>query len=107
MVTLAHGVAILMLAWLAALAAVVIGKAVFGSGRSEGLLHTVRGEDGAPTVDPERVQLLAVFMGAAALYFLDGIQTATTGPVPSLPDASEALTISLPGSIAIYLTGKL
>ena len=107
MVTLAHGVALIMLAWLAALAAVVIGKAVFGSGRSEGLLHTVRGEDGEPTVDPERAQLLAVFLGAAGFYFLNGIHVAAAGPVVRLPEVPELLTLALTGSNVIYLSGKL
>lgn len=105
--TIAHLLAILMLGWLAALAAIVIGKAVFGSERHQGLLQAVRANGGKASIDPERVQLLAVFLGAAAFYFVEGVQMAAQGPVSTLPEASEALTIALTGSNAIYLSGKL
>lgn len=107
MSTLAHFISFLMLGWLAALAAIVIGKAFFGTGRYQGFLESVQSRDGETSVDPERVQLLAVFLGATALYVLEAIRTVANGPAISLPEASEALTIALAGSNALYLSGKL
>jgi hypothetical protein len=107
MVTLAQFIMWFMFAWLAALAAIVLLR-LLGNGRLGELLHTT-GPGGAAgnDIDPERVQLIAVSLGAIGYYFIQGIQAAAMGPVTSLPEASGALTAVLAGSNTLYLSGKL
>jgi hypothetical protein len=106
METLAHVLAFLLLAWLAALAATVIGKTFIGTESARGLLQTRRDDGAGGAADPERVQLLVVSLGAIGLYALDAIRAAAAGPVTSLPDAV-TLSIVLTGSNTVYLSGKL
>ena len=106
METLAHALAFLMLAWLAALAATVIGKIFFGAERSPGLLRTIQSDGKKNEADPERMQLMVVSLGAILLYALEAIRSAAAGPVTSLPDA-DSLIVVLTGSNAVYLGGKL
>ncbi|NQV59598.1 MAG: hypothetical protein HQ502_08015 [Alphaproteobacteria bacterium] len=107
MVTLTHLIMWFMLAWLAALAAVVMSR-LLSQGRLGELLHTTRPDGGTGSdIDPERVQLMVVSLGAIGYYFVRGIQAAVTGHITSLPEASEALTAVLAGSNTLYLSGKL
>lgn len=107
MVALANFIMWFLLAWLAALAVVVLLRSL-GQGQLRELLHTTKPDGGTgDTIDPERVQLVIVSLGAIGLYFLDGIQAAASGPITVLPEASDALTAVLAGSNTLYLSGKL
>jgi len=102
MVTLAHFIMWFLLAWLAALAAVVLLRSL-GQGRLRELLHTTKPDGGTGgAIDPERVQLVVVSLGAIGLYFVNGIQAAATGPIIVLPEASDSLTSVLAGGNTLY-----
>ena len=107
MVTLAHFIMWFMLAWLAALAAIVSLR-LLGQGRLGELLHTTKpGGGNGNDVDPERVQLMVISLAAIGYYFVQGIHAAAMGPVTSLPEVSEALAAVIAGSNTLYLSGKL
>jgi hypothetical protein len=107
MLTLAHIIMWFMLAWLAALAVAVLFRSISKGQLYELLYTTTPGNGTGDAIDPERAQLVVVSLGAIGLYFVDGIQAATTGPITILPEASEALTAALAGSNTLYLSGKL
>lgn len=107
MVTLAPILIFFMLAWLSALAAVVLGKVLWGPDRVMGLLVTQSGTGKRSPANPERVALFAVFLGAAGWYFIEGINAVTAGPVTSLPEVPRMLVELLVGGNALYLSGKL
>ena len=96
-----------MLAWLVALAAVVFGKVFLGSDRVMGFLIAPSGIGKRSPANPERVALFAIFLGAAGLYFIAGLNELATGPVTSLPEVPEMLVEVLVGGNSIYLSGKL
>lgn len=107
MATLAYAIMWFMFAWLAALAAIVLLR-LLGNGRLGELLYTSKpGGAAGNDIDPERVQLIVVSLGAIGYYFVQGIQAAATGPISSLPEASAALNAVLAGSNTLYLSGKL
>lgn len=107
MVALAHILMVFMLAWLAALAAIVLGKVLLGPDRAIGFLATLSGTGKRSPANPERVALFAVFLGAAGLYFIEGVNAVAAGPVTSLPEVPEMLVEALVGGNAVYLSGKL
>jgi hypothetical protein len=109
---LAEAVAVCLLAWLVALAAVVLGRALFGSGQPRGLVQaaaaTEEGRGRRGGTDPERVQMLLVSLGLTALYAVDGVQAVhTAGVVDRMPDVPDALAAAFAGSQSVYLSGKL
>jgi len=106
-ITLAPILTVFMLAWLSALAAVVLGKVLLGSDRAMGLLVTQSGTKKRPPANPERVALFTVFLGAAGLYFIEGVNAVAAGPVTSLPEVPQMLVELLVGGNALYLSGKL
>lgn len=107
MVALAHFLMVFMLAWLSALAAVVLGKILLGPDRAMGFLVTLSGTGKRSPANPERVALFAVFLGAAGLYFIEGVNAAAAGPVTSLPEVPEMLVEALVLGNSVYLSGKL
>ena len=98
---------IFMLAWQFVLAAVVLGKVLFGPVRALGLLATLSGTGKGSPANPERVALFAVFLGAAGLYLIEGVNAVGSGPGTSLPEVPEMLVEALVGGNSVYLSGKL
>ncbi len=97
-----------LLAWLAGLATIVCYRQLLGPTRPHGFLVTTPGAVGGGSAQPERVQLLAVFLIAVAGYGLQVIEALgrATEPLTVMPDVPDALLATLAGSQAVYLSGK-
>ncbi|MEJ8572170.1 hypothetical protein [Microbaculum marinum] len=90
-----------LIAWMAALAAVVAMKLFSGRISLNGILAAT--PNGG--FDPTRVQSALIFLFIIGGYALQGLDAvATRGPMPEIP---ETLLVLLTGSNGVYLTGKI
>jgi len=95
-----------LIAWLAALALLVLLRVLRGDIASSGMLVTNPGRDG---VDPERVLAMAVVPAVLAFYTIHALNTGivTTPTGLSMPDLPEGLVSLLTGGNGLYLAGKI
>jgi predicted secreted protein len=96
-------VAIALIVWLAAIAAIVGYRMLTGEIETDGLLSSNPDEP----IDPERVAMLVGTIAAAAYYAFTALSSLGNGPVTSLPDVPDLTLELLGGSQILYLTGKL
>ena len=91
---------IALIAWLAAIAAIVGYRLLTGTIATTGLL-TTQGH----SVDPERVQMLLGVIAGAVTYANESLALLGTGAT-QLPAPSETVLTLLGGSQLLYLGGK-
>lgn len=93
-----------LVAWLGALAAIVLYRILRGEIKCSGLLAANTGE----TVSVERVQLLIASIIAIGGYSLETLSKAenAAGSLNSLPDVPIELIVLLGGSQTLYLAAK-
>jgi hypothetical protein len=90
-----------LIAWLAAIAAIVGYRLLTGGITTDGLLSTRGGG-----VDPERVQMLMGAIAGAIYYANDSLSLLGTENIRHLPDPSTLVLSLLGGSQLLYLGGK-
>lgn len=96
-----------LLLWLGALALAVLYRLLNGEINTRGLLaHDDAGIAGGETT-PERLQYMAVILGAAAVYAYQAIDMQHGGPIKSLPEVPQNLLMIFGGSNVLYLSGKI
>jgi len=96
---------VLIVAWLAGVAALIGYRLLSGDIRTDGLL----GENGGGGSTPERVQMLIatlIAVGGYAIMVLDARAEATQA-LTALPEPPTSLIVIFGGSQALYLAGKL
>ncbi len=93
-----------LLIWFALLAAVIAGRILRGDIKTDGFMHTARGDG---KVAPERVLYMAIFPVVLGMFALDALHAPLDPLNPSLPDLSDNMLMLLTGGNGLYLAGKI
>jgi len=94
----------IIIVWFFLLAALVIYRATSGL---SGIVDMLRPEERGGALDPERVQLFVIFLGALLIYARGALGMMDGSEVVKLPEVPEELIAVLTGSNALYLGGKI
>ncbi|MGH6871330.1 MAG: hypothetical protein ACREHE_07480 [Rhizomicrobium sp.] len=96
-----------LLIWLGAVGLAVAYRLLNGDMIVTGMLaHDGAGGRSGETT-PERMQLMAVMLGAAFAYIWQAVDAFHGGHIKSLPEVPQNLLLIFGGSNVLYLSGKI
>ena len=96
---------IILLAWFAALMALIAVRILRGDIDASGFLS--HSSDPNEPVLPERVIAMAAFPTIVIGYLVYALHADVSGPNPTLPPVADSVVALLTGSNSIYLAGKI